>query len=150
MAARTRAIVAALLFVLYATVLMFNAGWGTAAAAVFQPSASCPREPLDVWQRCIELGYEGAQNQVYSYGVELSRVNTTIIRQQGEIERQRLEIAVLRQQLPEVAWQKASDRLALWQRESQAYQDRWFYDQIYLRWRTHACRNGVPIQVACP
>lgn len=50
----------------------------------------------------------------------------------------------------EIAWQKASDRLDLWKRESQAYQDRWFFDQVYQRWRVHACRNAVPILVPCP
>jgi hypothetical protein len=54
------------------------------------------------------------------------------------------------QQVADTAWQKSSDRLDLWKRESAAYTDKWFYDEVYKRWRTHECRNGTPPAVGCP
>lgn len=57
---------------------------------------------------------------------------------------------VTREDAEAIAWAKAGDRITFWQGESAAYRDKWFYNQLYLRWRVHACRNAVPIQVQCP
>lgn len=43
-----------------------------------------------------------------------------------------------------IAWDKASDRVSLFQQQSTAYTDTWFYNELYNRFRVHVCRSGVP------
>jgi hypothetical protein len=56
-----------------------------------------------------------------------------------------LEAAQVTQaQVDAAAWAKATDRLHLFKQQSSAYEDRWFYDEIYRRFRVHVCRSGIP------
>jgi hypothetical protein len=56
-----------------------------------------------------------------------------------------LETSQLTQaQIQGLAWDKANDRVSLFQQQSTAYTDKWFYDEVYKRFRVHVCRSGIP------
>jgi hypothetical protein len=102
----------------------FLAGYGYRQASVSAHPATLP-----------DIAACGSSKQSDLGGYLVCAVNTIYAQQQ---------------QMDDIAWAKAGDRIVQWQRDSQAYKDTWFYDQLYLRWRIHECRNGQPIRVPCP